>query len=148
MTALARGFSSWTDFDGNAEALDGSAAQIRLAYAYSGTPVDEPADAASAFSIHDSVGRWVHDFAAARSDSFAEWVERNTISDPVPTPPPPAQNRTASAAAGFAQRALGKRSPLNGTAFREERHPVIPQLRDSAKFIDRRRQRVNETARS
>ncbi|RYP26373.1 hypothetical protein DL768_011741 [Monosporascus sp. mg162] len=106
VTALARGFSSWTDFDGNAVHLDGSA-QVRLAYAYSTTPVEDPASVESPFSIHDSVGRWVHDLAAARSAEFPNWVADNTL-------PPPTGGRRAVA--------------------REERHPVIPRVRDSARF--------------
>ncbi|KAK7743376.1 hypothetical protein SLS62_010613 [Diatrype stigma] len=138
VTALAKGYSTWTDFDGNVANLDGSA-QVRFAYAYSTTPVDDPTSVESTFSIHDSVGRWVHDLAAARSESFADWVEANTV-----TAPP--SNGTAGGFAQQRQRALRQRAPLsgNGTVAREERHPLIPQLRDSAKFITRRQ--ANETA--
>ncbi|RYO83392.1 hypothetical protein DL766_010616 [Monosporascus sp. MC13-8B] len=106
VTALARGFSTWTDFDGNVAHLDGSA-QVRLAYALSRTPVDDPASAESDFTIHDSVGRWVHDLAAARSAEFPKWVADNSL-------PSRAGGREAVA--------------------REERHPVVPRLRDSARL--------------
>lgn len=135
---MAKGYSTWTDFDGNVANLDGSA-QVRFAYAYSTTPVDDPTSVESTFSIHDSVGRWVHDLPAARSESFADWVEANTIS-------PPPSNGTAGALPQLGRRAPRQRTPLNwnGTVPREERHPLMPNLRDSAKFIDRRH--VNETA--
>ncbi|RYP10938.1 hypothetical protein DL764_000374 [Monosporascus ibericus] len=105
VTVLAQGFSSWTDFDGNVAHLDGSA-QVRFAYAYSRTPVDDPASVESTFSIHDSVGRWVHDLAAARSAEFPKWVAENTL------PSPPCGRRVVA---------------------REERHPVVPRLRDSGR---------------
>lgn len=144
-TLLAKGFSSWADFDGNVANLDGSA-QIRFAYAYSTTPVDDPASVDSTFSIHNSVGRWVHDLGAARSESFADWVEANTV-----TAPP--SNRTIGIdyRRGLGQRATPPAAAVNGTTavIREERHPLVPQLRDSAKFIGNKREvngQVNETA--
>lgn len=127
--------------------LDGSA-QIRFAYAYSTTPVDDPASVDSTFSIHNSVGRWVHDLGAARSESFADWVEANTV-----TAPP--SNRTIGIdyRRGLGQRATpaAATAAVNGTTavVREERHPLVPQLRDSAKFIGNKREvngQVNETA--
>ncbi|RYP65054.1 hypothetical protein DL771_008475 [Monosporascus sp. 5C6A] len=116
VTVLAQGFSSWTDFDGNAAHLDGSA-QVRLAYAYSTTPVNDPASVESDFSIHNSVGRWVHDLAAARSAEFPRWVAENT---------------------------LPSRAGERKVVAREERHPVVPRLRDSARFRPGRR--ANGTA--
>lgn len=116
VTVLAQGFSSWTDFDGNVAHLDGSA-QVRFAYAFSTTPVEDPASVESAFSIHDSVGRWVHDLAAARSAEFPNWVADNT---------------------------LPSRAGGRGVVAREERHPVVPRLRDSARFRPGRR--ANATA--
>lgn len=132
MTTLAKGFSSWEDFDGNPTNLDGSA-QVGFAYAYSSTPVDEPANVESTFSIHDSVGRWVHDLAAARSEEFPNWVSENSLS------PLAARSLRGvfpnSTAPAYTKRSGSVRRALNATAVREERHPVIPQLRDSAKFI-------------
>ncbi|KAI1427773.1 actin-domain-containing protein [Xylaria sp. FL1777] len=78
-TALCAGCASWPDFDGNPTTLDG-AGQVNFAYAYSTTPVDEPASGESTFSIHDSVGHWTHDLGAARSDKFSSWVAANQVS--------------------------------------------------------------------
>ncbi|KAI3320985.1 iron reductase domain protein [Xylariaceae sp. AK1471] len=77
-TAVCSGCASWTDFDGNPSTLDG-AGQANFAYAYSATPVDEPANSETTFSIHDSVGHWTHDMAAARSDKFSAWVAANKV---------------------------------------------------------------------
>lgn len=131
VTALAKGFSSWTDFDGNPTNLDGSG-QVGFAYAYSGTPVDEPENEGSTFSIHDSVGRWVHDLAAARSEEFPNWVSENSLS------PLAARSLRGifanSTAPAYMKRSGSIRRAQNATVVREERHPIIPQLRDSAKF--------------
>ncbi|KAI1129956.1 actin-domain-containing protein [Nemania abortiva] len=72
LTALCSGCASWPDFDGNAMTLDGTS-QVNFAYAYSTTPVDEPSNTETTFSIHDSVGHWTHDLGAARSDQFSSW---------------------------------------------------------------------------
>ena len=131
MTTLAKGFSTWTDFDGNTSNLDGSA-QVRFAYAHSSTPVDEPENVESTFSIHDSVGRWVHDLAAARSEEFPNWVSENSLS------PLAARSLRGifanSTAPAYMKRSGSIRRAQNATVVREERHPIIPQLRDSAKF--------------
>ncbi|KAG4218107.1 hypothetical protein PC116_g33413, partial [Phytophthora cactorum] len=66
-TALCTGCASWTDFDGNPYILNG-AGDTNFAYAYSATPVEEPANPETGFSIHDTVGRWIHDLGNARSD--------------------------------------------------------------------------------
>ncbi|KAI1152854.1 actin-domain-containing protein [Nemania diffusa] len=71
-TAICTGCASWADFDGNPSTLDG-AGQANFAYAYSTTPVDEPTNSETTFSIHDSVGHWTHDLGAARSDKFSSW---------------------------------------------------------------------------
>ncbi|KAK6948792.1 hypothetical protein Daesc_010563 [Daldinia eschscholtzii] len=76
-TALCTGCASWTDFDGNPYILNG-AGDTNFAYAYSATPVEEPANPETGFSIHDTVGRWIHDLGNARSDKFKEWVTTNT----------------------------------------------------------------------
>ncbi|OTA96243.1 putative iron reductase domain protein [Hypoxylon sp. CO27-5] len=76
-TALCTGCASWTDFDGNPWILNG-AGDTNFAYAFSNTPVEEPANQDSGFSIHDNVGRWIHDLGGARSDRFKEWVTTNT----------------------------------------------------------------------
>ncbi|KAI1775899.1 putative iron reductase domain protein [Hypoxylon cercidicola] len=76
-TALCTGCASWTDFDGNPFILNG-AGDTNFAYAFSATPVDDPTDSESSFSIHDNVGRWIHDLAGARSEQFPEWVTANT----------------------------------------------------------------------
>ncbi|KAI1134660.1 actin-domain-containing protein [Hypoxylon sp. FL0543] len=70
-TALCTGCASWTDFDGNPYILNG-AGDTNFAYAFSNTPVEEPANQESSFSIHDNVGRWIHDLAGARSDKFQD----------------------------------------------------------------------------
>ncbi|KAI0401084.1 hypothetical protein F4802DRAFT_442312 [Xylaria palmicola] len=77
-TALCTGCASWADFDGNVNTLDG-ASQVNFAYAYSSTPVETPSSSDTGFSIHDSVGHWTHDLAAARSDKFSSWVAANKI---------------------------------------------------------------------
>ncbi|KAI8628547.1 iron reductase domain protein [Xylariaceae sp. FL1651] len=77
LTALCSGCASWTDFDGNPTTLDG-AGQANFAYAYSATPVDEPANNETNFSIHDSVGHWTHDMAGARSNNFTSWAAEHT----------------------------------------------------------------------
>ncbi|KAI1813876.1 hypothetical protein GGS20DRAFT_450713 [Poronia punctata] len=76
-TALCSGCASWEDFDGNVATLDG-AGQANFAYAFSSTPVEEPSNSESGFGIHDTVGHWTHDLAAARSDDFSTWVSANT----------------------------------------------------------------------
>ncbi|KAI1637802.1 putative iron reductase domain protein [Biscogniauxia mediterranea] len=76
-TALCTGCASWTDFDGNPTYLNG-AGDTSFAYAISEAPVEEPANSDSSFSIHDTVGHWIHDLAGARSDKFSEWVTENT----------------------------------------------------------------------
>ncbi|KAI0204435.1 actin-domain-containing protein [Astrocystis sublimbata] len=78
LTALCTGCASWPDFDGNAQTLDGTS-EVNFAYAYSTTPVDEPDNQETTFSIHDSVGHWTHDLGAARSDKFASWVAANRL---------------------------------------------------------------------
>lgn len=77
-TALCSGCASWPDFDGNPMTLDGTS-QANFAYAYSTTPVDEPSNQETTFSIHDSVGHWTHDLGAARSDKFNSWVAANKL---------------------------------------------------------------------
>ncbi|KAI2627639.1 actin-domain-containing protein [Hypoxylon sp. NC1633] len=72
-TALCTGCASWTDFDGNPYILNG-AGDTNFAYAFSSTPMEEPANPDTGFSIHDNVGRWIHDLAGARSEQFPEWV--------------------------------------------------------------------------
>ncbi|KAI1172229.1 actin-domain-containing protein [Nemania sp. FL0916] len=81
LTAVCSGCASWTSFDGTVSTLDG-AGQVNFAYAYSSTPVDEPGNSETGFTIHDSVGHWTHDLGAARSDQFSSWVHR---------PPPPSR---------------------------------------------------------
>ncbi|KAI1750696.1 actin-domain-containing protein [Xylaria castorea] len=91
LTALCTGCASWPDFDGNTMTLDG-ASQVNFAYAYSTTPVDEPANQETTFSIHDSVGHWTHDLAAARSDQFSSWPPMApTRKSKVHRPPPPSR---------------------------------------------------------
>jgi hypothetical protein len=47
-----------------------------MAYAYSNTPVDTPADETSTFSIHDSLGHPIYDLAAAKNADFAAKVAK------------------------------------------------------------------------
>ncbi|KAI0008382.1 actin-domain-containing protein [Xylariaceae sp. FL0662B] len=79
-TALCSGCTSWSDFDGNPYYVNG-AGDASFAYAYSTTPVEDPADPEGGFSIHDSVGRWIHDTAGARSADFASWVDSNKAAE-------------------------------------------------------------------
>ncbi|KAI1333612.1 actin-domain-containing protein [Xylariaceae sp. FL0016] len=72
LTALCTGCASWTDFDGNPTTLNG-AGDTSFAYAFSKTPVEEPANTETGFGIHDSVGHWIHDMAGSRSDKFSSW---------------------------------------------------------------------------
>ncbi|KAI0175427.1 hypothetical protein BJ166DRAFT_621748 [Pestalotiopsis sp. NC0098] len=76
-TALCKGCSSWTDPDGNQQSLD-LTQPARLAFALSHTAVAEPGNSASTFDIHDSVGHWYADLAAAKSADFDTWVKDNT----------------------------------------------------------------------
>ncbi|ETS73078.1 hypothetical protein PFICI_15253 [Pestalotiopsis fici W106-1] len=77
-TALCKGCSSWADPDGNQQSLD-LTQPARLAFALSHTVVANPGDSASSFDIHDSVGHWYADLAAAKSEDFDTWVKDNTI---------------------------------------------------------------------
>jgi hypothetical protein len=45
-----------------------------VAFAYSDTPVDTPADPASNFGIHDSLGHPIYDLATGKNADFAEKV--------------------------------------------------------------------------
>jgi glucose/arabinose dehydrogenase len=57
-----------------------------LAFAYSGTPVDEPANNETTFGIHDRVGHWVHDFAPAQASLFRTWASGSSAGkDPAST---------------------------------------------------------------
>jgi hypothetical protein len=76
-TALCKGCTTWEDSDGNEQTLDLSQ-PARLAFALSYTAVGAPADSNSSFSIHDNVGHWYADLAAAKSADFSDWVEKNT----------------------------------------------------------------------
>ncbi|CAJ2504625.1 Uu.00g120190.m01.CDS01 [Anthostomella pinea] len=78
-TALCTGCASWTNSDGNPTTLNG-AGDTSFAYAFSTTPVEEPANNETDFDIHDSVGHWIHDMAGSRSDQFTSWVAANTVS--------------------------------------------------------------------
>ena len=49
-------------------------AQTTVAFAYSNTPVDTPADPASNFGIHDSLGHPIYDLATGKNADFAEKV--------------------------------------------------------------------------
>ncbi|KAI1298353.1 hypothetical protein F5Y03DRAFT_269846 [Xylaria venustula] len=87
LTAVCAGCASWADFDGNPTTLDGTG-QVNFAYAYSATPVDDPASSDSTFAIHDSVGHWTHDLGAARSDKFSAWVKANQAGNATSRKPP------------------------------------------------------------
>ncbi|KAH9883458.1 putative iron reductase domain protein [Xylariomycetidae sp. FL2044] len=77
-TALCTGCASWADFDGNPTYLNG-AGDANFAYGYSTTPVEDPTDPETSFSIHDTVGHWIHDLAGARSEDFPTWVTANSV---------------------------------------------------------------------
>lgn len=77
-TALCTGCTTWTDYDGNQQTLD-LTQPARLAFALSHTPVSTPSDSNSSFDIHDYVGHWYADLAAAKSSEFDSWVQKNTV---------------------------------------------------------------------
>jgi hypothetical protein len=73
VTAKCTGCSRWGDDDQGYTEIDPSA-QTTVAFAYSDTPVDTPADPASNFGIHDSLGHPIYDLATGKNADFAEKV--------------------------------------------------------------------------
>lgn len=72
-TALCEGCSSWDPLAQGATTLDPNG-QNSLAFAYSTVPVDQPDNVETTFSIHDSVGHFQLDLAAAQAKDFDEWA--------------------------------------------------------------------------
>lgn len=75
VTAKCTGCSRWGDDDSGYTDLDPTA-QATMAYAYSNTPVDTPADETSSFSIHQSLGHPVYDLSVGRNANFAAKVNK------------------------------------------------------------------------
>ncbi|KAK0615741.1 hypothetical protein B0T17DRAFT_592458 [Bombardia bombarda] len=65
-TAKCTGCSSWGDDDIGVTTIDPQY-QNTMAYAYSDHPVDTPADVASSFGIHDSLGHPIFDLAVGKN---------------------------------------------------------------------------------
>lgn len=49
-----------------------------MAYAYGHVPVDRPADEASSFGVHESLGHPIFDLATGKNADFAAKVEKLT----------------------------------------------------------------------
>ena len=47
-----------------------------MAFAYANTPVDTPADEASTFNIHESLGHPIYDLMTGKNADFAAKVEK------------------------------------------------------------------------
>jgi hypothetical protein len=47
-----------------------------MAYAYGHNPVDTPADEATSFGIHESLGHPIYDLATGKNADFAAKVEK------------------------------------------------------------------------
>ncbi|KAG7286400.1 hypothetical protein NEMBOFW57_008709 [Staphylotrichum longicolle] len=73
ITAKCTGCSRWGDDDMGYTELDPQY-QSTMAFAYANTPVDTPADEASTFGIHDSLGHPIYDLAVAKNADFAAKV--------------------------------------------------------------------------
>lgn len=76
-TVKCTGCTTWGDDDIGYTTLDPTA-QNALAFAFSQVPPDDPADPESAFSIHESVGHWYHDFGNIGNEDFDELVSKNS----------------------------------------------------------------------
>lgn len=76
MTARCTGCTQWGDDDIGVTYLEPSEDQY-LAYALSTTPVDDPADPESSFSIHSQTGHFVQNFAGGANEDFEDLVQKN-----------------------------------------------------------------------
>jgi hypothetical protein len=79
-TAVCTGCTTWTDSSGSPQTLD-LTQPARLAFAFSKTPVNNPAESGSSFQIHDTVGHWYADLVGSQSPDFAAWVAKNTAAN-------------------------------------------------------------------
>lgn len=75
VTAKCSGCTQWGDADTGYGALDPTTQQS-MAYAYSNTAVDTPADEASTFSIHNGIGHPVYNLTQGKNTNFAAKVSR------------------------------------------------------------------------
>jgi hypothetical protein len=75
VTAKCTGCTRWGDDDFGYTTLEPEG-QIKFAYAYSNTPVDDPADSSSSFGIHHSLGHPFYDLAQGANADFAAKVEQ------------------------------------------------------------------------
>jgi len=92
VTALCTGCSSWDSvLDGTTTVLDPSS-PLRLAFAYSNTTVDNPANDLSTLNIHDSTGHWIHDLGSSKSKDFDAWVAKQRVAPPAAPPKPPSSS--------------------------------------------------------
>lgn len=82
MVARCKGCTSWQANDGSQAVLNGTGT-AQFAWAQGTTPVNEPANNNSAFSMHQSYGKWTHDLNAARTSNFGTWVASNLLVVPI-----------------------------------------------------------------
>ncbi|OAA65636.1 Cellobiose dehydrogenase, cytochrome [Niveomyces insectorum RCEF 264] len=76
VTATCVGCTLWGDSDTGVTSLDPTT-QNPLAFAYAAANVTTPSSNTSAFSIHDLIGHWIHDFPTALNTDFNATVEKN-----------------------------------------------------------------------
>ncbi|KLU82084.1 hypothetical protein MAPG_01161 [Magnaporthiopsis poae ATCC 64411] len=76
VTAKCSGCTSWGNDDIGVTYLEPKGDQY-FAFAYSSTPVDEPNNPESGFSMHDSTGHWVHSFAQGVNPDFEQLLSKN-----------------------------------------------------------------------
>ncbi|KAK3942610.1 hypothetical protein QBC46DRAFT_283506 [Diplogelasinospora grovesii] len=75
ITAKCTGCTKWGDDSTGVTTIDPKI-QNTIAFAYSNTPVDTPADAGSSFGIHDSIGHPVFDLSVAENKNFTAAVAK------------------------------------------------------------------------
>ncbi|RDL31915.1 Uncharacterized protein BP5553_09317 [Venustampulla echinocandica] len=93
MVARCRGCTSYQD--NNAElATINATGTAPFAWAQGVSAPQEPANNASAFAVHQAVGKWQHDLSAARSPDFESWIAANLVE-----PAPPVKTSTTTSAA-------------------------------------------------
>lgn len=96
MIALCKGCTSWQANDGNLYVLNGTGT-AQFAWAQGTSAVQDSSNNASAFNVHASFGKWIHDLNAARSTKFASYVSANLLaSAPAPTSVAPTTSATAT----------------------------------------------------
>ncbi|KAF1833300.1 hypothetical protein BDW02DRAFT_648488 [Decorospora gaudefroyi] len=87
VNALCKGCTGWQDNADERYALNGTGT-TEFAWAYSVSPVQDPARNDSAFNFHQGWGKWIHDLNAARIDDFDTLVKANLLTEPVANPSP------------------------------------------------------------